>query len=178
MNVAGIIHPRRVPWPLLFWSRAEGSWLETDLVCRSCLGSGCLVSREEAWEGITFEEVACPTCRTSGLLVPARDLPDDAESIWAADEAGARWLDWAGHTGDGLVWPREWAWTISKKRFVIRRDVYVGSPDVLAFMSNRDVLIGLFDLDEENPRRLETVFRLACGEDAEVTRFVMPRRSR
>src|SRR3954447_4916873 len=110
--MARLIRPHRTDWPDAFWERAEGSWLENDLLCRDCRGGGCQGSRDDAKEVVTVEEVACPTCRSSGLLVPARQLPDDAEALWAAEEAGGCWLDWIGHEGDGLVWPLPWCWRI------------------------------------------------------------------
>lgn len=169
-----VIRPRRVNWPTLFWQRANSSYADNDLVCQDCLGRCYQVSRESAWPGITAKEVACPTCRSSGLLVPARDLPDDPDAIWAADEEGAGWLEWAGHTGDGLFWPLPWAWTISRRRFRILRGVYLGG-EVLAFMSSGSLVVGLYELDLAG---LEKVFRMACGEAIEVPSFVMPRRLR
>lgn len=170
------IRPRRINWPAAFWARAESSYADCDLLCQHCNGSGCHVSRDDAWEGIAVEDVACPKCRSSGLLVPARDLPDDVEEVWSADEAGGAWLDWLGHEGDGLLWPLGWCWRISKRKFAIKRDVYVGGDKVLAYMVSGSVVAGLHKLDEGGPRRLEAVFRLACGEEAEVPGFVMPGR--
>jgi len=138
-----IIRPRRIDWPTAFWARAESSYADCDLLCRDCFGRGYGVSREDAWERITVEDAACSTCRSSGLLVSARDLPEDPEAIWAADEAGGGWLDWIGHEGGGLLWPPPWSWRISGQRFGILHDVYLGGPNVLAFMFNGSVVVGL-----------------------------------
>ena len=169
-----IIRPHPCDWPALFWRRATSSYADNDLVCRACLGSGCGVARGSAWEGMTVEDAACPSCRSSGLLVPARELPDDVEAVWAADEAGGCSLAWLGHEGDGLIWPAPWSWAIFRRRFPIRHDVYVSDGNALAFMLNGSVLAGLFCPDENGPAHLAAVFRLACGEDAELPVFVLP----
>lgn len=171
------IRPRRVHWPSLFWWRAESCFADNDLLCRTCEGRGCRLSREDINGDTVPADVACPACRGSGLLVPARDVPDDIEGMFGAEEAGGSWLDWIGHEGDGLLWPAPWAWRISGQQFGILNDVYLGGPDLLAFMSNRDVLIGLYELDRSSRGRLEMVFRLACGE-TEVPAFVLPKSSR
>src|SRR5947209_896552 len=106
--MARLIRPRRIDWPSLFWSRAEGSYADNDLRCRVCDGRGSRLGREVMDEDTTVEDAACPACRSSGLLVPARELPDNVEAIVAADDAGGAWLDWIGYTGNGLLWPLPW----------------------------------------------------------------------
>jgi hypothetical protein len=168
------IRPHSIHWPAAFWKRAESSYTDNDLVCTDCDGRGYAVSRLSAWPGITLKDVACLACRGSGLLVRASRLSSDLEAIWAAEEAGAGWLEWAWHTGDGLLWPTPWAWTISRRRFNILRNVYVGGDDVLAYMDCGSVVVGLYDLGKDGRGRLERVFRMACGGDAEVPGFGMP----
>ncbi len=171
--MARLIRPRRVHWPAAFWRRAETSFADNDLLCQGCMGRGCRLSREAINEDTTPEDVACPACRGSGLLVPAREVPDDVEGMLAAEEAGGCWLDGLGHTGDGLVWPLPWAWRIGR-RFPVRRDVYLSDEDVLAFMQDRNVVVGLFRRTPESRKQLEAVFRLACGEAAALPEFVLP----
>src|SRR5436190_7896106 len=111
------IRPRPMAWHSLFWRPAESSYADNDLLCRDCQGRGCRRSRHDIDEDTGPEDVACPACRGSGLLVPAREVPDDVEGMLAADEAGGCWLDWIGHEGDGILWPPPWAWRISRRRF-------------------------------------------------------------
>jgi hypothetical protein len=170
------IRPRRCPdWPGVFWIRAEGSYADNDLGCHICDGRGCILGQHEVDEDTVVEDAACRSCCGSGLLVPARDLPGDIEAVLAADTAGGAWLDWLGHTGDGLVWPLPWAWTIDRRRFPIRNDVYFSNEDVMAFSVNRNIIVGLFRLHADNPRHLEAVFCKGCGEAAEMPEFILPR---
>ena len=163
------IKPVRFDWPSAFWRRAESSYADCDLLCRSCSGSGAALERKDVARLTTIDEVVCGTCRGSGLLVPARHRPDDVAAVMAAADEGA-WLDWLGHDGDQLVWPQPWAWTVVN----IRREVYHADDVVLAFTANRRVVAGLFRITGDAVERLREVFRRACGPKAAVPRFVLP----
>ncbi len=137
------IRPRRTDWPAGFWQRASSSYADLDLLCRACDGRGCSLGRDDVGEDTTVEDVVCDRCRDSGLMIQARELGSIDAAI-ASDEAGGAWLDFVGHLGDGLVWPMPWTWSIDRRRFPIKYDVYFSDKDVIASMVNKNVLVGLF----------------------------------
>jgi hypothetical protein len=166
------VHPKAVPdWPAFFWVRAADSFVENDLVCRRCQGSGLADGTDADLLALPVEEAVCPSCRGSGLLVPRRHVPDGTSELLALAEDG---LAWTCVGTDQLAWPLPFVWVLERAEFQIKCDVYIGDEDVMAFMVGGDVVAALFDQTPNARRRLESVFRMACGDYAEMPVFVVP----
>jgi hypothetical protein len=166
------IHPRPCPdWPSLFWVRAADSCMGNDLACRRCGGRGLAFAVTDDLLALPVEDAVCRFCRGSGLLVPRQHVPNGIAELLGVAEDG---LAWVCVSSRELSWPLRIAWTIDRRRFPIKYNVYVADEDVIAFMQDGSVIAGLFREAADSRQHLEAVFRMACGDRINTPDFVVP----